>query len=462
MTAPGARAPRRRCGEAAPRLPLMSISPAWSAAPFAGILLSIAVAPLLAPRFWAQHYGKVGFGWALVTAVLMAVESGPFRTASELFHVLVHDYLPFIVMLFTFFTVVSGLILRGTLPGTPLANTGVLASGAMLASIVGATGASILLIRPLIAANAHRRVRRHIVIFVIFLVCNIGGALSPLGNPPLFLGYLQGVDVLWPIQKLWPATAFATIALLLLFFALDTFLARHDSPHPKTRTRDLRLGGLINIPFLAIAIGAIVISGSWAPLIQFTVFDQPIALQHVLRDLILIGVGLASLLFSDPAARAAQGFEWEPLVEVAILFAAIFVCMSPVLDMLQAGPSGPFAPMFVMVTRGDGTPNNSAFFWASGLLSGVLDNAPTYLAFFNLAGGDAARLSGPLASTLVAISLGSVFMGALTYIGNAPNFMMYTIARRAGVTMPSFFGYVLWSGAILLPVFLLVDMIFLR
>ncbi len=440
----------------------MLINSTWSAAPFAGVLLSIAILPLLTPGSWARHYGKIGSGWALITALLMSVEVGPLRAISELFHVLAHDYLPFIVMLFSFFTIVSGLILRGTLPGTPLANTGVLASGAMLASVVGATGASILLIRPLIAANAHRRVRRHIVIFLIFLVSNIGGALSPLGNPPLFLGYLQGVDVLWPIQKLWPATAFTTIALLLLFYALDTLLARQDPPHPKTRARDLRLRGLINIPLLAIAIGAIVISGSWTPLIEFTIFGQTFALQHVLRDLILIGAALASLLFSDRAARAAQGFEWEPLVEVAILFAAIFVCMTPVLEMLQAGPSGPFAPVFALVTRGDGTPDNSAFFWASGLLSGVLDNAPTYLAFFNLAGGDAARLSGPLASTLMAISLGSVFMGALTYIGNAPNFMMYTIARRAGITMPSFFGYLLWSGAILLPLFVLVDLIFLR
>jgi Na+/H+ antiporter NhaD/arsenite permease-like protein len=440
----------------------MFLNPAWSAAPFAGILLSIAVAPLLAPRLWAHHYGKVGLGWALVTALLISIESGPLRALSELVHVLVHDYLPFIVMLFTFFTVVSGLILRGTLPGTPLANTGVLASGAMLASIVGATGAAILLIRPLLAANAHRRIRQHLAIFMIFIVCNIGGALSPLGNPPLFLGYLQGVDVLWPLQRLWPATAFATIVLLLLFFALETFLAQREPPYPETRARDLRLGGLINVPLLLIAIGAIVISGSWTPLIQFTIFDQTIALQHFLRDITLIGVALASLLFSDRAARAAHGFEWEPLVEVAIVFAAIFVCMTPVLDMLQAGPSGPFAPIFALVTRSDGEPDNSAFFWLSGLLSGVLDNAPTYLAFFNLAGGDAAKLSGQMAPTLMAISLGSVFMGALTYIGNAPNFMMYTIARRAGVAMPSFFGYLLWSGAILLPLFFLVDWIFLR
>ena len=438
------------------------MTPVWAAAPFAGILLSIAIAPLLIPRLWARHYGKVGAAWALITAFTMSVENGPLRAASELFHVLVHDYLPFIVMLFTFFTVVSGLILRGTLPATPLANTLVLASGAMLASIVGATGASILLIRPLLAANAHRRVRQHIVIFVIFIVCNIGGALSPLGNPPLFLGYLQGVDVLWPMQRLWPATAFALTALLLLFFGLDTFLSPREPPHPETRVRELGLSGLINIPLLLIAIGAIVISGSWTPLIQFTVFDQTFTLQHLLRDVILIGVALGSLLFSDRAARAAHGFEWEPLVEVAIVFAAIFVCMTPVLDMLQAGPSGPFAPMFALVTRGDRTPNNSAYFWASGLLSGVLDNAPTYLAFFNLAGGDAARLSGPLASTLAAISLGSVFMGALTYIGNAPNFMMYTIALRAGVEMPSFFGYILWSGTILLPLFFLIDFIFLR
>jgi Na+/H+ antiporter NhaD/arsenite permease-like protein len=440
----------------------MSLNPAWSAAPFAGILLSIAIAPLAVPRVWARHYGKFGLAWAIVTAILMGIERGPFRALSEIVHVLVHDYAPFIIMLFTFFTVVSGLILRGTLPGTPLGNTGALASGAMLASLVGATGASILLIRPLLAANAHRRVRHHIVIFVIFIVCNIGGALSPLGNPPLFLGYLQGVDVLWPVQRLWPATVFALVVLLLLFFALDSILARREPPHPKIQARDLRLGGLMNVPLLLIAIGAIVISGSWTPPIEFTIFDQTIALQHFLRDITLIGVALASLLFSDRAARAAQGFEWEPLVEVAIIFAAIFVCMTPVLDMLQAGPSGPFAPVFALVTRSDGTPDNTAYFWTSGLLSGVLDNAPTYLAFFNLAGGNAAQLTGPMAPTLMAISLGAVFMGALTYIGNAPNFMMQTIARRAGVTMPSFFGYLAWSGAILLPLFFLVDFIFLR
>jgi Na+/H+ antiporter NhaD/arsenite permease-like protein len=435
---------------------------AWSAAPFAGVLLSIALAPLLTPHLWARHYGKIAFAWAAMTALLISLENGFGHAVSEVVHVLAHDYVPFIVMLFAFFTLTSGLILRGTLPGTPLANTVVLASGAMVASIVGATGASILLIRPLLAANAHRRVRKHIVIFVIFLVCNIGGALSPLGNPPLFLGYLQGVDVLWPLRNLWPATLFATIVLLLLFFAIDSFLARHDPPHPKTSPRDLRLGGLINIPFLLIAIAAIAISGSWTPPIDFNFLGQTFALQSLLRDATLIGIGLASLLLSDRAARAAQGFEWEPLVEVAILFAGIFVCMAPVLEMLAAGPSGPFARVFALVTRGDGSPDNSAFFWASGLLSGVLDNAPTYLAFFKLAGGDAARLSGPLAPTLAAISLGAVFMGALTYIGNAPNFMMQTIARRAGVAMPSFFGYLLWSGAILLPLFLLVDFIFLQ
>src|ERR1700744_2834655 len=225
---------------------------AWSAAPFAGILLSIALAPLLTPHLWARHYGKIAFAWATVTALLIGVENGFGRAVFELVHVLAHDYIPFIVMLFAFFTLTSGLILRGTLPGTPLANTVVLASGAMVASIVGATGASILLIRPLLAANAHRRSRKHIVVFVIFLVCNIGGALSPLGNPPLFLGYLQGVDVLWPLRNLWPATLFATIVLLLLFFAIDSFLARHDRPHPKASPRDLRLGGLINIPLLLI------------------------------------------------------------------------------------------------------------------------------------------------------------------------------------------------------------------
>jgi Na+/H+ antiporter NhaD/arsenite permease-like protein len=318
------------------------------------------------------------------------------------------------------------------------------------------------LIRPLIRANRARAFNAHVVVFFIFLVSNIGGVLTPLGNPPLFLGFLRGIDFFWTMRALWPHALSTSGILLAIFFLLDSyFYWREECPPPTgTAAVKLRVGGQVNVGLIGIAILAIVASGVWRPGIGFDLLGTRIELQNLIRELIMIFVGLASLRMTNPGLRAANGFEWEPIREVAYLFAGIFICIIPVMAMLEADAKGPFSAAINVLAR-DGTPDNVVYFWVTGILSSFLDNAPTYLVFFQLAGGDPAALMGPLAKTLTAISLGAVFMGANTYIGNAPNFMVYAIARRAGVNMPGFFSYMIWSGAILFPVFAAVTWLFL-
>ena len=439
------------------------MSPLW-AAPFCGVLLSIALGPLLFAHFWHAHYGKVALFWALLTMAPLLGAYGSGAAAGVLFHVLASEYVPFIFMLFALFTATGGLVVRGNLHGSPLVNTGFLLGGSLMASVIGTTGASMVLIRPLIRANDNRRHNVHVFVFFIFLVANIGGSLTPLGDPPLFLGFLRGVDFFWTLTHLWRETFFALAILLALFFAIDSWLYRKEGVTPADPTPDsrLRVAGLVNVALIGVVIAAIVMSGLWKPGVGVTILGTRIEIQNLLREAVMVGVGLASLALTKKADRAANGFDWEPLLEVAKLFAAIFVCIIPVMAMLQAGASGPFAPLVGLVTRADGSADNVAYFWLTGALSSFLDNAPTYLVFFELAGGDPARLMGAQAPTLAAISLGAVFMGANSYIGNAPNFMVYAVARGAGIRMPGFFGYMLWSGAILLPLFALLTFVFLR
>ncbi len=433
--------------------------PLWLALPFAGLLISIALGPILARRVWHVHYGKAAAFWALLALALQAATLGPMPTAEAALHALLIDYLPFMAMLFALYTAAGGIVVSDLAPARPRHNTALLAAGTLAASLIGTTGASMVLIRPLLQANATRQHKVHLVIFFIFLVANIGGALSPLGDPPLFLGFLRGVDFFWPLRHLWPHWLLTAGLLLAIFFAVDTYFARHE-PKFAPGEAPMRVRGLANVALVGVAVAAIVISGVWRPGIAFDIFGTHLALQNILRDGVLIAVGLVSLAVTPRADRAANHFSWAPIEEVAKLFAAIFVCIVPVMVLLAAKTDSPFAPVIALLSRADGAPNNAAYFWATGLLSSLLDNAPTYLVFFGLAGGDPAQLSGPLAPTLAAISLGAVFMGALTYIGNAPNFMVYALARRAHVPMPSFFGYLAWSGAILLPVFILVTALF--
>jgi Na+/H+ antiporter NhaD/arsenite permease-like protein len=436
--------------------------PAW-ALPFAGILLSIALLPLFAPHAWEHHQGKIAALWALLVVGPLVVFRGTQPTADALAHTVLLEYVPFILLLLALFTTAGGILVAGNIHGSPAANTLLLLVGGMLASVIGTTGASMVMIRPVLRANDNRKHNAHVVVFFIFVVSNLGGALTPLGDPPLFLGFLRGVDFFWTTHHLAAETAFAAAIVLAVFFVVDTVVYRREGvvrdPTPDKR---VRLRGLPNVGLIGVIVLAVLVSGAWKPGVSFSIMDVEVELQNLLRDAVLVAVTLASLALGKAEYRAANGFSWGPILEVAKLFAGIFVAMIPVIAMLRAGSDGAFAPLVALVTGPDGAPVPAAYFWLTGLLSSFLDNAPTYLVFFELAGGDARTLMADGALTLAAISCGAVFMGANTYIGNAPNFMVYAIARSGRVRMPGFFGYMLWSGAVLVPVFVLVTLVFFR
>ncbi len=430
------------------------------AIPFVGLLLSIAVLPLAAPSLWHHHYGKIAAAWALAFIVPFAAIYGREPAMFEFLHVMLLDYVPFIVLLFALYTISGGVYLKGDLHGSPWTNTGMLAGGTLIASVTGTTGASVLLIRPLIRANDDRSYNVHVIVFFIFLVSNIGGALSPLGDPPLYLGFLKGVDFFWPTVNLASKTALITAILLTVFFVIDSYIYRRDrrkKPDPTPDTiPSITLHGWRNILLLVAVVGAILGSAMWKTDAALVVYGVHVGFPDVARVIALLFLAALSLMLTPMSYRNGNAFTWGPIAEVAKLFAGIFVTIVPVIAMLRAGTDGAFAPVLALVTNSDGSPNNAMYFWLTGGLSSFLDNAPTYLVFFNAAGGDAQQLMGPLATTLAAISAGAVFMGANTYIGNAPNFMVKAIAEEAGIKMPSFFGYMLWSGLILLPCFALV------
>ncbi|MGI4847974.1 MAG: sodium:proton antiporter [Janthinobacterium lividum] len=513
---------------------------AWWALPFAGLLLSIAVMPLLAAPFWHRHDGKLAAAWSLAFLLPCAWFFGPITAGSAAMHALAGEFLPFVILICALYVVAGGICLHGRLPGTPVVNCLLLLAGTLLASVMGTTGASMLMIRPLIRANARRRKAGHIIVFFIFLVANAGGALTPLGDPPLFIGFLKGVDFFWTLRRLFPHTLFACASLLLVFLVLDTWFYRREpalidgaagpaggrqvrraasaaKTMPATprvsgnaasdRASDIvlpshavataartmssttalpasagsespsktanagrnaaasvrfRVEGSVNFLLLAVVILLVLLSGFWQPGQVFSLAGTPIELQNLVRDAGLLLVIGASLYLTPPSARSGNAFSWAPMLEVARLFAAIFITITPVIAMLRAGVDGPFAFVIHGVTAADGQPSNVMYFWATGLLSAFLDNAPTYLVFFNSAGGDAQLLMNRLPETLAAISCGAVFMGAGSYIGNAPNMMVKSIAEQQGIRMPSFFGYMGWSCVVLLPLFILMSMLFFR
>jgi Na+/H+ antiporter NhaD/arsenite permease-like protein len=423
--------------------------------PFAGLLLSIAVLPIVAPKFWHAHYGKIAAAWVLVLLIPLTSVFGFGAAVHEVAHVLFAEYVPFIIILFALFTISGGICLRGQFRATPARNTALLALGATLASIMGTTGAAMLLIRPLLTANEGRKSSVHAVVFFILLVGNIGGALSPLGDPPLFIGFLKGVDFFWTTQALlWP-TLFLTLALLAVFYMLDRRMFARE-PEWHEREFHAAIEGSFNFVLLAGVIGAVLVSGLWKSGATLSVLGTPLAVESVVRDVLLVALALASLMLTPKAIRTHNVFHWAPIVEVAKLFAGIFVTIIPVIAILGTGRSGAFRDLIAALVNPEGTFRNVAVFWVTGILSAFLDNAPTYLVFFNLTAGDAAKLMGPLATTLKAISMAAVYFGALTYIGNAPNFMIKAIAEDRGVAMPSFFAYIGYSAVLLVPLLALV------
>lgn len=442
-----------------------ALSVLW-AVPFAGLLLSIAVLPLATPHFWHHHFGKITLAWAMAFLVPFALSFGPGAAGAGLVHAAVAEYIPFIILLTALFVVAGGIHVRGNLHGTPALNTAILAIGAVLASMMGTTGASMLMVRPLIRANDNRTHRTHVIIFFIFIVANAGGSLTPLGDPPLFLGFLKGVDFFWTMRHILPETLFLVGSLLAIFFLLDSWYYRHREEllpvDPTPDTREFGIDGPANLALLLAVVGLVLLSGLWKTPLAFSVMGTEVGIPGLVRDLGLIAVITVSIVITPASVHVDNQFSWAPMQEVAKLFAGIFLTIVPVIAMLRAGVDGPFGAVVAAVTRPDGSPNPAMYFWATGILSSFLDNAPTYLVFFNTAGGDPATLMGPMAATLTAISAGAVFMGANSYIGNAPNLMVKAVAEDRGVPMPSFFGYMAWSSAVLLPLFGIMTLVFFR
>ncbi|MCP4630182.1 MAG: sodium:proton antiporter [bacterium] len=444
---------------------LGKILPLWSCIPFAGMLLSIALCPLLMPDLWHHHFGKISAFWAATLGLpFLIVFKGD--ALYEILHIILADYVPFIILLWSLYTVSGGILLRGKLRGTPAVNLIILIIGTALASWMGTTGAAMLLIRPFLRANNYRKNRTFMVVFFIFLVANVGGSLTPLGDPPLFLGFLHGVSFFWTFNIL-PHMLLVAILLLVIYFFLDTYHYRKEgvtAPEKDDVKQPLKLEGLHNFIFLAGIIGSVLMSGmvDWGEVNTFGVHR---AVQDWVRDVLLILMGILSLVTTQVSLREDNDFTWFPIVEVAYLFIGIFITMIPCLLILKAGSQGVLAFLVNGVTQ------PFHYFWVTGGLSSFLDNAPTYLTFFNTALGSfyaglTEAQAVPLLMTenaiyLKAISAGAVFFGACSYIGNAPNFMVRSISEESGTPMPSFFGYILkYSLIFLIPTFVVVNLVF--
>ena len=438
--------------------------------PFVGILLSIAILPLIVPVFWQRNYGKVSAFWALSFLLPFTLLKGIEIARYQFLHVLLLDYFPFIILLISLYTISGGIRIKGSLSGTPQMNTLLILIGTILASWMGTTGAAILLIRPILRANKWRQHTVHTVVFFIFLVANIGGALTPIGDPPLFLGFLHGVDFFWTTKIMLFPMCLVSITLLIIYYLIDSFYYRKEIIPDEKNIEDkepLGIEGLGNIIFLLCVISAVLLSGFWDPNISdINIFGIHITIQSLVRDFILILLVFMSWHITDRNIRDKNGFTWYPILEVGKLFGGIFITIIPAIAILKAGNDGALSSIIDLVVDNEGNPVNTMYFWLTGILSSFLDNAPTYLVFFNLAGSStpdgtimAEFLMQQIPETLMAISAGAVFMGAMTYIGNAPNFMVQSIAEENNVNMPSFFGYMLWSTVILLPIFLILTFI---
>lgn len=452
------------------------ILPIWSIIPFVGMLLSIAIFPLAKPEWWERRQLQVAIFWSLIFLVPFSIVYGMGETAYQLMETVILDYVPFIVLLFGLFVVSGGIHISGSIAGTTKNNVILLAIGTLLASWIGTTGAAMLLIRPVLRANHWRKHKTHIVVFFIFLVANIGGCLTPLGDPPLFLGYLRGVPFFWTLLHIWPLLLINSIVLLVVFALVDRHFIKRESTEALAlleleREADdrvpIRIEGARNLIFLGIIIIAVILNGV-IPQTEFFLDDAGnvfgidihehvhLGLNYFLQIALILLASALSMSTTKKEIREANDFEWGPIAEVAKLFIGIFITMIPALALLRANGAAL------------GIDSPLKFFWITGALSSFLDNSPTYVVFLTTAGALGASGAGTVLTTvgavsehiLLAISAGAVFMGAITYIGNAPNFMVKSMAERGNVKMPSFFGYMGWSLAILVPLFLLDSVLF--
>lgn len=446
---------------------IASVLPIWSIIPFAGMLLSIAIMPLTIPAWYERHQLLVAGFWALLFCIPFGIAYGGHELAYELAETVLLDYVPFIVLLFGLFVVTGGIAIKGLIAGTTRNNVIMLVIGTALSSWIGTTGSAMLLVRPLLRANAWRKRKAHIIIFFIFLVANIGGCLTPLGDPPLFLGYLRGVPFFWTMQHIWPLLVLNTVVLCVVFALIDRHYVKKETAEgrspadllaPGEKPEKLHIEGAHNFIYIAVIIVAVILNGTLADVSQTVrvhLFDDIYLGLNFFVQIGLIAIAsILSLVTTPHSCREHNEFGYGPIAEVAKLFIGIFITMIPALIILRANGAAL------------GIDSPLKFFWATGALSSFLDNSPTYVVFLTTAGalgatsGIATTVGTVAAQELLAISAGAVFMGAVTYIGNAPNFLVKNIAEMKGTKMPSFFGYMGWSLSILIPLFILDSLLF--
>ena len=443
--------------------------PIWLCIPFAGLLLCIAIMPLVKGEWWEAHQPLVVALWIIVLVIPFAVLYGVGDTVETVLECTVNDYLTFIILLFGLFCVSGNITMEGDFAGSPRINVGLLAIGTLLASCIGTTGASMLMVRPVIKMNSWRRRKSHIMIFFIFMVSNMGGCLTPIGDPPLLMGFMRGVPFFWSLH-LFPVLLFNMVILLFIFYHLDKRNYRKDiaegrKPDISKPGTEFRIDGLHNIIFLIMIVAAVILSGVLPGMSAFQdaagnvrgihIFGEvSLSFPSLIEIVLILLAAFLSFKTTKKEIRTRNHFTWGAIQEVAVLFIGIFITMQPALMLLKAvGPNL-------------GLTEPAQMFWATGALSSFLDNTPTYLVFLTTAGtlGFTSGISTTLGTLpekmLSAISCGAVFMGANTYIGNAPNFMVKSISDENGVNMPSFFGYMLWSVSILIPVFIIDMLVF--
>ena len=437
--------------------------------PFVGILLCIAIMPLIKPAWWEEHQPLVVAIWSLLFIIPFAVLHGAGEATELVLECLINDYLTFIVLLFGLFCVSGNITMEGDLAGSPRVNIILLTNGTLLSSVIGTTGSSMLMVRPVIKMNSWRKHRTHIMVFFIFLVSNIGGCLTPIGDPPLLMGFSRGVPFFWSL-RLFPVLLFNMAVILFIFYWIDRKaycrdIAKGRMPDISKPGTKISIQGLHNLIFIVMIVAAVILSGVLPDMPAFQNAEGEVLGIHIFGEVVLTYPALIEIVIillaaflsfktTKPEIRVKNHFTWGAIKEVAVLFFGIFITMQPALMILKSmgGSLGLTEPI--------------QMFWVTGALSSFLDNTPTYLVFLTTAGamnfveGVATTLGNIPTQMLIAISCGAVFMGANTYIGNAPNFMVKAISDENGIRMPSFFGYIVWSLCVLVPVFLLDTLVF--
>jgi Na+/H+ antiporter NhaD/arsenite permease-like protein len=412
------------------------------AAPFLGVLLSFAVLPGLAPRLWHRRMSVIVLGWVIFLVLLRLAAGESAAALQALWDVSVAEFLPFIILLLALYALGGGIFIAGGPWGRPAGNLLLLAVGTVLAALMGTIGASLLLIHPLLAANGHRHEKRHLVLAFIILVGNVGGALSPLGDPPLLVGFLRGVPFFWPLAHLALPMLMIVVPVLGVTYFVDRHFARREA---RPKRRRLRVRGGLNIFLLLVLMVAIPVEGVWHPG-RIDILGAVLPGEQLLVTMLALGCIAVSEWRTPASIRAHNRFAWGAMREIVILFFAIFATISPVYGLLVNADLSPAHP--------------ALWFWSAGVASAVLDAAPTYLIFFKAAGGDAARLSAGPSTLLSAMAAGAVFFGPVTYLGNAPNLMIREIASRRGVRMPGFFAYAGVMVVVLVPVYAVMAAVF--